>query len=115
MRRLVGWKFLAAVAAVALLGVALAPAPAAAQTPDAKFRRGLVDVASSPVELLGTIKEESTATNPVQGLTVGFFKGLFRVGQRAAVGVYEIFTFPWGGDSNYGPILDPERPWDRFE
>jgi len=37
------------------------------------------------------------------------------VGQRAAVGAYEIFTFPWAGDSNYGPILDPERPWHRFE
>jgi putative exosortase-associated protein (TIGR04073 family) len=110
-----GWKFFSAVAAVALLGAALAPAPAAAQTPDAKFRRGLVDVISSPVELPGTIKEESTATNPVQGLTVGLVKGLFRVGQRAAVGVYEVLTFPWGGDSNYGPILEPERAWHRFE
>jgi len=103
------------VAVVALLGVAFGATPAAAQTPEDKFKRGVIDVVTAPLELLGTVKEESTATNPVQGLVVGTIKGFFRVGKRLAVGIYEIVTCPSGGESNYGPILDPERAWSRFD
>ena len=42
-------------------------------------------------------------------LAGGIPKGLFFVVARAAVGVYEIASFPFPGTNDYGPILQPEH------
>jgi len=110
-----GSKLVSAAALVALVGAMGVPSLAEAQTAKAKFNRGFSNLALGFIEIPGTIKEESAASNPVQGIVVGLIKGSFRFVRREVVGVYELVTFPAAVPSGYEKIVEPEYPWQYFE
>jgi putative exosortase-associated protein (TIGR04073 family) len=110
-----GSKLVSAAAVVALLGTTMVPAAAEAQSQRDKLKRGFANVALGVIELPGTIIQESRASNPVQGLTVGFVKGAFRAVRRELVGAYELITFPIDTPAGMQKIVDPEYPWAYFE
>jgi len=110
-----GSKLISAAAVVALLGTTMVPAAAEAQSSRDKFKRGFSNLAFGLAELPGTIIQESRASNPIQGLTVGLVKGSFRAVRRELVGAYELLTFPIDTPAGMGKIVDPEYPWAYFE
>ena len=84
--------------------------------PMRKLQRGFVNVALSPMELsteLAKEKKENPETMPPSWLA-GIARGsAFMVG-RALVGIYEIVTFPIPLPKDYGPVLQPEFPWQHL-
>jgi putative exosortase-associated protein (TIGR04073 family) len=110
-----GSKLISAAAVAALLGAIMVPASAEAQTARDKLERGFVNIAFGLAEVPGTILEESKASNPVQGLTVGLVKGAFRAVRRELVGVYEFLTFPVDTPAGFEKIVEPEYPWAYFQ
>ncbi len=74
-----------------------------------KLGRGAANVITSPFELTNQMQKENNRNGSFAGLTVGLIKGVLMTGVRAAVGVYEIGTFPIPFPRGYGPVLkDPE-------
>jgi putative exosortase-associated protein (TIGR04073 family) len=74
-----------------------------------KLGRGTANVITSPCEMsqqMGRVTEEK---GPIAGLTWGTFQGAVSMVQRAAVGAFEMATFPLPIPKNYSPVLtDPE-------
>ena len=111
-----GSKWVSAAATMALLlGAMGVPATAEAQSVNDKLKRGIANVALGVLELPATILEESRNSNPVQGLTVGLVKGVYRTVRRELAGAFEVVTFPAEMPAGYAPLLEPEYPWDHFE
>ena len=85
-----------------------AAAPARADDKYTKLGRGAGNVLFGPLEIpyqMGEIaKSERWPIAFFGGLAKGTVYGIRRMG----VGLYEIFTFPWGGKTHYGPIIEPE-------
>lgn len=77
--------------------------------PMRKLGRGVANVFTSPVEIAKSVGEANYEAGPVAAITYGFLKGLYKAGVRAAVGIFEVVTFPFPLKENYAPILtDPE-------
>ncbi|HKJ24821.1 MAG TPA: exosortase system-associated protein, TIGR04073 family [Myxococcota bacterium] len=110
-----GSKLVSTLALLALVGAMVVPSSAQAQTAKAKLQRGFTNLVLGILEVPGTIKQEANATNPVQGLTVGLIKGVFRGARREVVGAFEFLTFPAEIPDDYAPIVEPERPWEYFD
>ena len=101
--------------ASALAFLVLAAAHGAhAQSPPHKFGRGVVNLTLGIMELPGRMVAEGRHRGPLWALSLGFAKGVGGFVTRELVGVYEIVTFPAPVPRGYGPILEPEYPWDLF-
>ena len=98
------------VAVLTITGLILSSAlPAYADNPARKLGRGVANVLTFVFEIpkgMGDVREKKGI---IAGLTWGICQGAFNAVKRAAVGAYEIGTFPFPGPENYQPILkDPE-------
>jgi len=74
-----------------------------------KLTRGACNVVTCPFELFEQVQRVNNSDGPMAGMTYGVVKGLGMIVVRAAVGVYEIATFPIPLPKHYDPVLtDPE-------
>ena len=74
-----------------------------------KLGRGVCNCITFPFELFLQMSRTNRCDGPMAGVTVGLLKGVGMAGIRAAVGVYEVATFPLPCPECYRPILtDPE-------
>lgn len=76
-------------------------------SPADKLGRGITNAVTGWMELpkhmvMGTF---ACGVTPLEGLTVGIFRGVGRAVERTGVGLYETATFPI---PNYTPLLYPE-------
>jgi putative exosortase-associated protein (TIGR04073 family) len=109
MKRTVKFLFVC-VLTVALISVS---AQALASGPMQKLGRGAANVLTGWVEIPRQVHDASVDENVLNGLTVGLAKGIGMTLLRAAVGVYEIVTFPAPVPGEYQPILEPEYPFSE--
>ena len=80
-----------------------------AGTPLEKLGRGVSNIVTSPFEIFYRIGKANDEKGPFAGFSWGLLDGLFRMGMRAVVGVYEVVTFPIPLPDGYNPIItDPE-------
>jgi len=103
------------VLALIILAVLILNAPAFAVEPlqpakaGSKLARGLTNVATCWGEYFNQL---TTATEKSPDYLSAFFLDIFRgtayTIKRAAVGVYDVVTFPFPGTTNYGPVMQPE-------
>lgn len=81
-------------------------------TPVRKLQRGFLNIALSPFELSHQFAiEKKTEKFPPSWLEAIGRGSCYMVG-RAVVGVGEVVTFFVPAPANYGPILQPEFPWE---
>ena len=73
-----------------------------------KLGRGVVNLFTGIVEIPKNMAREWKRTDPVTGLTVGFFKGLGWGWTRTIAGGYEILTSPFPAPPGYVPLMEPE-------
>jgi len=74
-----------------------------------KLGRGICNCVTFPFEIFEQMKRINISDGPMAGCTWGLLKGVGMTGVRAAVGVYEVATFPIPLPRHYDPILkDPE-------
>jgi len=79
---------------------------ACADGPVKKLGRGMANVVGSPFEITKGMGDAGAEGGPLAGMTCGLIKGSVNFVKRAAVGVYEIGTFPVPLPDKYEPILD---------
>ena len=97
------------------------PRPAAQKEPGAapsgdclqKLGRGLCNSITFPMEIPLQIGNTNVSDGPFAALTWGVLKGIGMTALRAAVGVYEVVTFPLPCPADYKPILT--KPEYMFE
>ena len=73
-----------------------------------KLGRGVVNLFTGFVEIPKNMAREWKRTDPITGITVGFFKGLGWGWTRTVAGGYEILTFPFPAPPDYVPLMEPE-------
>ena len=73
-----------------------------------KLCRGVANVATGWVEIIRQPYEESIASNPARGLTVGLFRGIIMALARTGSGAYDIVTFPVPFPNDYDSLVQPE-------
>lgn len=74
-----------------------------------KLGRGVCNLITFPLEFLLQISRVNNTDGPMAGVTYGALKGTGMLIVRAAVGAYEVITFPFPFPKDYAPILtDPE-------
>ena len=74
-----------------------------------KLGRGISNTFTFPLEIIEQIKRVNNSDGAFAAMTYGVVKGIAMMGVRAAVGVYELATFPIPFPKNYKPILtNPE-------
>lgn len=96
---------------VSLLVLSLAT-PAYCQGPFRKLGRGIWNFITSPLEILNRFEETRARSGYYEAFTYGLCEGACMVGFRAAMGFYEVITFPVPIPAGYKPILsDPEFFW----
>lgn len=107
------------------LAVALAAAPGLVRATDltpeeathgmsAKFWRGLVNVATSWIELPKQIHRETRDTG-LPGPFVGLLKGVGMTVYRCVGGAIETATFPMPVPDSYCPLLKPAFVWQDWD
>jgi len=73
-----------------------------------KLARGLTNVATCWGEYFNQL---TPATEKSPDYLTAFFMDIFRgtayTIRRAGVGLYDIVTFPFPGNTNYGPVIEP--------
>lgn len=74
-----------------------------------KLGRGLANLADAVVEIPGTMIRETNENGAASGWTNGVFNGIINTVKRAAVGVYEVASFPIPAPAGYEPILDDPK------
>lgn len=79
-----------------------------------KLTRGLANVVSAPVELGYFYYNYALEGNPFMTLVAGTFYGVSYTLGRTLVGLYEIVSFPCAFPNQYGPIIEPDYPHERF-
>ncbi len=74
-----------------------------------KLARGLTNVSTCWGEYFTQLP---AAENKSPDYLTGFFYDIFRgtayTIRRAAVGLYDVVSFPFPGRTNYGPVIEPE-------
>ena len=74
-----------------------------------KLGRGFSNCLTFIMEVPQQISNVNRTSGPLAGFTWGLVKGIGMAGVRAAVGAYEVVTFPLPCPEGYKPILtDPE-------
>ncbi len=105
-------------ALIVVVALVLAASPAwaqgsssslADQPPIQKLGRGFMNILDAPVEIPGTMIRQSEEKGAAKGMFEGFFFGAVNTVKRAAVGVYEVVTFPFPIPEGYEPILDEPK------
>jgi len=91
------------VLAIFVLSIASA---AYADNPFHKFKRGVINSATSWIEVPKTIYEESKETDPVTGLVYGSMKGSGKCIMRTGAAAMDTSTFLF--PSYDEPLLEPE-------
>ena len=76
-----------------------------------KLGRGVVNIATSPIEILKSIGSTYKDKGLLDAVGLGVPKGVVMMAVRAGLGVYEIFTFPVPIPEGYEPALLPEFVW----
>lgn len=105
---------------VGALVFSLAP-PVHADGPLKKLGRGMANVLTCPLEFPKALGEAHDEDGLFASFTWGVLAGTFNIVKRAAVGVYEIVTFPVPLPADYKPVLDDpeffleERPVERVD
>ena len=97
-------KVLAIVITVTL--VFSAAGPVYADGPVKKLGRGIANTVTCPLELFAGIRSANDENGAMAALTWGILSGTLNILKRAAVGVYEVVTFPIPLPADYAPILD---------
>lgn len=112
------------VAALAMLGGAVAAFPSAsvlAETREPfehsakigeKLQHGFAGIAFGFLEVPGTIVEQTQENGPWIGFAMGLTQGIGRFVTRELVGVYQVITAPFALPS---AVQEPEFPWGYFE
>ncbi len=86
---------------------------AAPGTPVRKLQRGFLNAVLSPFEISNEMdKEKKNETIPPSWF-LGLGRGMIYSVGRSLVGIYEILTFPFSPPGDYGPVLQPEFPWEH--
>ena len=98
-------KYLAVTCLVIILLVSFA-STVIADDAITKLGRGVANVATSPFEVFKGMGDVTKEDGIIAGFTVGLFKGIFNMGKRATVGVYEVGTFPIPLPGHYAPVID---------
>lgn len=80
-----------------------------------KFGRGGANVAFCLFEVPKQISVMAGQERWPIALFGGAGKGLYMAAQRLGVGLYEIFTFPSPGSTQYKAVLQPEFVLSKFE
>ena len=81
-----------------------------------KLIRGILNVVSSPFEILKHIYTEGHNENIVSGMTIGLGKGVIGALLRLGAGVVEILTFPLNFPDEYkDPIIPTEYAWEGWD
>ena len=107
------WRLLIPATALALL--LTSAGPAAAQTAQRKFLRGLASMTTAFLEVPGNMVEETNERGAAGGIPLGFAIGCGMIVPRVLVGVWEFISAPFPFPEGYKPILQPEFPWGYFE
>ena len=100
-----------------LLAQPLSAAEMESPGPLRKLQRGFLNIALSPMELTNELaieKHENDDQMPPSWMT-GTVRGIAFTAGRALAGVYDIATFPIPFPKEYGPIVQPELPWDKLK
>ncbi len=110
-------KILLIAAILALVSAQSFAAEMESPGPLRKLQRGFLNIALSPMELtneLAVEKYENDDQMPPSWMT-GTVRGIAFTAGRALAGVYDIATFPIPFPKEYGPIVQPELPWDKLK
>ncbi len=91
---------------VTILAILLVSSTAYAGNALKKLGRGAANVLTCPFEIVYRMGETNEESGPLASMTVGILDGLWRMGVRGIVGMYEVVTFPLGWPGSYGPIVD---------
>jgi len=84
-------------------------APGYCGSPMEKLGRGACNLVTWPLELFHRMNEANKRGGVEEAATYGLLEGLWMMTLRAAVGFWEVVTFPVALPENYGPVLtDPE-------
>lgn len=81
-------------------------------TPVRKLQRGFLNAALSPFELSNQLHIERKTDKFPPSWMEAIGRGTCYMVGRAVVGVGEMVTFFVPAPANYGPILQPEFPWE---
>jgi len=74
-----------------------------------KFSRGVTNVATSPGEFINQVPAAmEQSPDYLTGFIMSIGRGIGYTLLRAGAGIYDIFTFPFPGPTNYKPITKPE-------
>lgn len=96
--------------AAILLLLILAAGPKTALAEDAviKLSRGIVNIATSPLEYFVQYNISAEENNPLVGLLGGVFYGTGFTVARIVSGAYDIVTFPIPLPRDYEPLMKPD-------
>jgi putative exosortase-associated protein (TIGR04073 family) len=93
----------------------LGPAAAAAKDgPARKLGRGFANLGLGVLAIPGQVIETTRESGPALGVTWGIVKGTAVMLATEVVGLFEVVTCPFATPPGYGPILEPEFPWQHF-
>ncbi len=82
-----------------------------------KLQRGFLNIALSPMELTTALSKEKydNADQMPPSWITGSIRGVAYMGGRALAGVYDMVTFPIPFPKEYGPLVQPEYPWNHLK
>lgn len=101
--------------AAVIIGSFLIASVAYADGPIVKFSRGLVNIVTSPGELLIQPAIIHETENLPIAITAGLIRGIGMTVARIGVGVYDIVTFPIPLPRDYEPVFRPETTLEALE
>lgn len=79
-----------------------------------KLTRGLLNIVSSPVEIVRSIQTTSNQESMTYGWTVGLFLGIGESAMRLGTGLFDTLTFPFNfPKADKSPIIEPEFVWEK--
>ncbi|MDP8299517.1 MAG: exosortase system-associated protein, TIGR04073 family [Candidatus Tantalella remota] len=78
--------------------------------PIQKAERGFTNIAFGWTEIPKRIVDQTKASNPIKGLTIGLFQGSCRAFARTASGFFDVATFPFGFGGYGKPAILPDMP-----
>ena len=75
-----------------------------------KLARGTLNLCVSPLEFFQGISDGVNEQEDLAlGISTGVSSGLWNTAKRAAVGIYEIVTFPFPFPKGYAPVIEEPR------
>lgn len=78
-------------------------------SPVTKLKRGAANLTTWPLECFHRMNLAYERGGVTEAATYGLLEGIWMMGLRAAVGFWEVATFPFALPEDYAPILtDPE-------